>query len=97
MPNFDATTSTVGMKRDYADCVFEVYGSGEPMSQSLAILIKIAIVLAFVGIGAGVWHARRGYNDIAETIFYALFGGVLLPTGFGFLIAAYYGIAFLFS
>lgn len=53
------TTASVDEKRDYAGCIFRVHGSGEPMTEASAILLKLLIVVCFVGAGFGAWVGWR--------------------------------------
>lgn len=53
MPGYAHQTATVEQMHAYAQCVGRLYP--EPMATGETVVLKVAIVLIFVGMGAGVW------------------------------------------
>lgn len=96
MPQHNPKTATVQEMRYYAGCVYRVHGSGEPMSDGLVLIFKVAVVFLLAGFGVGAW---KGYNDegVVVGFMYGIGGavavlavilvGVLLFAGVGFLVS----------
>lgn len=94
MPDYNPKTATVQEMRYYADCVYRVHGSGEPMPDGVVLVIKVAVVLLLVGFGVGAWKGREEGGIIdgfvygvvgAAAVFAVLLVGALLLAGVGFL------------
>lgn len=77
--NFTNAGSTVEQKRDYAHCVHNIYGSGEPLSVGASVLIKVVIVGAFIAIGIGAW--RLDYDGIVGRFMGGLVGLAVYGVG----------------
>ena len=91
---FDSRTATVEQKREYADCIDLLYP--DPPTATEATLLKVAIVLCFIGAGAGTWWGWREDRLFGATIGFFI-GAVGVVIGLGVLLLAAAGIAFVFS
>ena len=60
MPHHNPKTATVQEMRYYADCVYRVHGSGEPMSPESVLGLKFAVFLLLAGFAVGAW---KGWED----------------------------------
>lgn len=98
MSTFDSKTATIEVKRNYSQCVYTLYGSGEPLTSGEVILVKIAIALALLmGIVGGIYF----YKDNCDDPIRGFFGFLITPVIGFFLIGVIgmviYGIHFLFT
>ncbi|WP_089177276.1 hypothetical protein [Bosea sp. AS-1] len=94
--NYAPATATVADMREYANCVFTLHGTGEPMSASAALLIKGMIVLAFIGAAIGGWLGWRDDGPIMAAIG-SFIGAVVVAAAVFVLITVAAGVQFLFS
>lgn len=100
MPKYQHDGSTIDQMRDYASCVYRVYGSGEPMSSTLALLIKASIVCAIIFGSAFGWREWRcGYfkgklSDAALSSIIGIMVGGVIPFAIAVVVIA---VKFLFS
>jgi hypothetical protein len=94
--SYDASTATVDQAREYAKCVYTLYGDGQPLDPVAVLLLKATILLAFAGGAIGAWHGHR-----KEGLFGAACFGVLgLASGpvlVGVLALLFAALAFLVS
>lgn len=95
VPNYHHAEATVEQRQAYAGCISllhpqEVTGSG-------LIAIKVLVVLVFVGIGFGLWRAKkdRHCDDWMDYAMFAFFGGVGIPFAAFLLALLGYGLWFL--
>lgn len=72
MPGYAHQGATIEQMHAYAQCVGRLYP--EPMATGETAVIKVAIVLIFVGMGIGAWLERREYNGLMG----ALMGGIVM-------------------
>ena len=91
---FDAHEATVEAARMYAKCVQAVYGSGDPLSSTTLMGLKIAVGLAALGAIIG-WRHDSGFgSDYTDKFMLALAGAMLLPATVA-LITVAVGVFFL--
>ncbi len=95
MPSFKHDSASIEQMQYYAMCVQELYPSVH--SDSEVIVLKLAIVLCFVGLVAGLIYGIKTKEDLSLTITWSLFGAICLPTIEVLLIGAFHAIKFLFS
>ena len=86
---YEHDTATVAQSREYAGCVFRLYGNGEPLSGPEVLALKIAVVVALIGVGVGAWVGREDGWGFA--IFGAVLGAIILPALVAFAAALLYG------
>lgn len=98
LAGYEPKGASVEMQREYASCVYRIHGSGEPLDPMAAFLIKVAVVLAFLGAAAGIFFSRQDpWNSWGDAALYAVGGAILFPSGLGLILLAGAGIQFLFS
>ena len=93
MPGYAHHGATVEQMHAYAQCVGRLYP--ETMATGEAVVLKVAIVLIFVGMGVGAWLTRR---DGPGEMLMGTFVGAVVIAGAElvlFLIAA--ALYFLFT
>lgn len=96
LDRYDAKTATVVQARDYAHCVYNIHGDGEPLSAWAAVLIKVAIVVGILSMIVGaIWGWREDGPMIAAA------GALMFPAALGLaaLVAGLvgWGVVFLVS
>src|SRR5690349_12978067 len=55
----DTAATTVEVRRQYAACVYDMYGDGVPLSAPDILLVKAAIVVILAGMSIGGWHCWK--------------------------------------
>ena len=96
LPTYNAQTATVTQAHTYADCITLLYP--ESIAGPDAALLKAFIFLALVGSLLGAYFFDEGcQKGFIDYFMAACLGAIALPF-FGLtLVAAYYGVKFLFS
>jgi len=94
LQSFDAPVATVEAKRDYAGCVYRIYGDGEPMSAAAVLLLKVTIGLALIGM---VYGGVKGWRDdgLVMAVLGAIFGAIIPFCAAGALVLVLMGLQFL--
>lgn len=94
LQSFNAPVATVEAKRDYAHCVYRIYGDGEPMGAAAVLLLKVAIGLALIG---AVYGGVKGWRDDGPALaVLGIFIGAVAPfAAAGALVLLWLGLQFL--
>lgn len=96
LQRYNPATASVVEMQDYAGCVVTVHGSGQPITGAEAVLVKIAILLVFVGMLVGGYFGWRADGWVGCLMF-SLFGAAGAALGMFVLALIVAGVGFLFS
>lgn len=96
LQSFDTTVATVEAKRDYAHCVYRIYGDGEPMPFAAVLLLKVTIALALIGMVYGGVKGWRNDGPVAAVLG-VIIGAIAPFATTGVLFLVWLGLQFLVS
>jgi len=96
---FDSKTANLNEQREYAGCIRQVYGSGEPLTGGEAILVKIVIIILFIAFIYGFINPFDGYGNqtIFDRFMGALIAAVIAVVAIILICLALAGVIFLFQ
>jgi hypothetical protein len=90
--SFHAETATTTQMQEYAHCVGLVYP--QPLAGGEIWLLKAAIIVAFVGMGIGIYKSLNdSYNEFTDHFMFGLVGFFLLPALVAIILCIVYAAA----
>lgn len=96
LQSFNAPVATVEAKRDYAHCVYRIYGDGDPMPFAAVLLLKVTIALALIGMVYGGVKGWRNDGPV-DAVLGVIIGAIAPFATAGVLFLVWLGLQFLVS
>ena len=90
---------TLSEQREYAGCVYKLYGNGEPLTHGDIFAIKVLIVIVLIGACIGYYKSTQDkYKDgLLDAFMFTFFGAILLPILLALVAGIIYAIFYLFT
>lgn len=91
---------TIAEQREYADCVYRIHGTGEPMSADVAIVLKIVLLIIIISSVYGGYTEYKNKNmggGVIDIFMWAIMYGI---GAFGIMVVlalVLLGLQFIFS
>lgn len=77
----DTPSVTTEARREYAQCVTDVYGSGTPMPAAVVVIIKVWIVASLIAALVGAYHEYEDGYGFGDAVIGFFMWGMMAALG----------------